>query len=231
MSLSAAVIDALMAAGATREQLAAAIKADIAEREAESAAERQAQEARLEKKREGNRTRQQRKRERDSNASSRVTRVTKRDDPPGGSPKDINQTPSLPPVDVSEADASSHQPRAWSLPAGVSLLVWEDFKTNRKRKRLPNTETAWKKFNDDLVRVSAQTGIPPPRLIEMCTAKGWGAIYDPREQQHGQPASNVSSLRGTRPDPALDLLRAARAAEDCEDRWRAGASLPAIGTG
>jgi hypothetical protein len=59
----------------------------------------------------------------------------------------------------------------------------------------------------------------------------WLINADERKPQHGQPASNVSSLRGTRPDPALDLLRAARAAEDCEDRWRTGTSLPAIGTG
>jgi hypothetical protein len=59
----------------------------------------------------------------------------------------------------------------------------------------------------------------------------WLINADERKPHNGQPASNVSSLRGTRPDPALDLLRAARAAEDCEDRWRAGTSLPAIGTG
>lgn len=93
-------------------------------------------------------------------------------------PNDID---ILTPSEVSEASASSPQPRPWALPAGVSLQVWDDFKTNRKRKRLPNTDTAWKSFQDDLARVSLQTGIPPPRLIEQCTAKGWGAIYDPRE--------------------------------------------------
>jgi hypothetical protein len=65
----------------------------------------------------------------------------------------------------------------------VSLQVWTDFLGNRKRKRLGNTPTAWKAFNDDLQRVAAQTGIPPPKLIEMCAAKGWGAIYDPRSQR------------------------------------------------
>jgi hypothetical protein len=185
VSLSAAVIDALLATGATREQLAAAVKADIAERKA-------AELAKLEKKREGNRTRQQRKRESDRNAKSRVTAVTERDardTPPVGSPKDNNQTPSLPPAEVPEPNGSSPQPRAWALPAGVPLQVWQDFKRNRERKRLPNTETAWKTFNDDLRRISAQTGIPPPKLIEMCTAKGWASINDPREQirRHERP--------------------------------------------
>jgi hypothetical protein len=135
VSLSAAVLDALIATGATREQLAAVMRADIAEREAEEA-------AKIEAKREGNRTRQQRKREKERNAVSRVTAVTARDSrdtPPKVSPKENNQTPSSPPVDVSEAEASSHQPRPWALPVGVSLQVWTDFRANRKRKRLGET--------------------------------------------------------------------------------------------
>ncbi len=53
MSLSAAILDALLASGATREMIAAAMKADIAERAA-------VEEARLAAKREGNRERQRR---------------------------------------------------------------------------------------------------------------------------------------------------------------------------
>lgn len=65
MSLTAAILDALIAAGATREQIVAAMKADIAEREADEA-------ARLETKRECNRERQRRHR-----ASRDVTPVTR----------------------------------------------------------------------------------------------------------------------------------------------------------
>lgn len=82
----------------------------------------------------------------------------------------------------SEPKGSS--PRPWALPVGVSLQVWTDLLSNRKRKRLGNTPTAWKQFQDDLARISVQTGIPPPKLIELCTAKGWGAIYDPRDERH-----------------------------------------------
>jgi hypothetical protein len=195
VSLSSAVLDALIETGATREQLAAVMRADIAEREAEEA-------AKLEAKRIGNRTRQQRKRERDNNAESRVTAVTPRDvrdTPPDVSPKDINQTPSSPPVEVSEPSGSSPQPRPWALPVGVNLQVWTDLLTNRKRKRLPNTPTAWKGFLDDLTRVSAQTGIPPPKLIEMCAAKGWGAIYDPttEDQRHGRATNQQPGIGRT----------------------------------
>lgn len=80
----------------------------------------------------------------------------------------------------SEAKASS--PRAWALPAGVSLQVWTDFLANRKRKRLGISLTAWDKFQSDLAKISANTGIPPPEIIRQCTAKGWGAIYDPRDE-------------------------------------------------
>jgi hypothetical protein len=87
--------------------------------------------------------------------------------------------------------AKATSPRPWALPVGVSLQVWTDFKKNRSRRRLPNTDTAWKAFLDDLARVSSQTGIPPPKLIEQCTAKGWGGIYDPNERsQRNERASN-----------------------------------------
>jgi hypothetical protein len=112
-----------------------------------------------------------------------------------------NERDNLTPREVSEAEASSPSPRAWALPVGVSLQVWNDFLSNRKRKRLGNTETAWKSFGDDLRRVSSQTGIPPPKLIEMCAAKGWGAIYDPRTDDgrrtdrmgRNQPPDGLSS--------------------------------------
>jgi hypothetical protein len=101
-------------------------------------------------------------------------------------PNDID---ILTPHEVSEAEASS--PRPWALPAGVSLQVWTDFLGNRKRKRLGNTPTAWKGFCDDLNRISAQTGIPPPKLIELAAIKGWGSINAPTEDQvHGQQRTN-----------------------------------------
>ena len=119
----------------------------------------------------------------------------------------VTVTPVTPPNDIDiltpheVSGDKSPSPRPWALPAGVSLQVWTDFLTNRKRKRFPNTPTAWKSFNDDLARVSLQTGIPPPKLIEQCTAKGWGGIYDPRSDDNGrtngmgrnQPSDGLSS--------------------------------------
>jgi hypothetical protein len=149
---------------------------------------------------------QRRENERNRKSKSRSvtgSHVTKRDrtgqpvTPPRGSPKERNQTPSLPPALVSEPDGSSPEPRPWALPVGVSLQVWDDFLTNRRRKRLPNTETAWKGFNDDLKRVSAQTGIPPPKLITQCTAKGWGAIYDPKDEPNVRRTDTMGRHQST----------------------------------
>lgn len=156
----------------------------------------------------------------------RRQRASRRDvtrDPP-------NDIDILTPCEVSEANASSPSPRPWALPVGVSLQVWTDFLDNRKRKRLGKTETAWKAFRDDLARVSAQTGIPPPELIRLCTAKGWGGIYDPRDEGDGRKQqANLRSVGGPRTDPTLALVRAAVEAqrEDGGDRWQAGPALPA----
>lgn len=251
MSLSAAVLNALAEAGASREHLLAAMNADIAEREAREARQvpwdrlrqlafqrdgekcgwcgcddgpfeidhitprskggenilenvvvacrpcnrakkdREEEEwsglhARRVSDRERKRKQRARDKSRDNRDQSGKSAVT-RDTPPDVSPKENKQTPSLPPVDVSEPSGSSHQQRPWALPIGVSLQVWTDFLGNRKRKRLGTSATAWTHFQDDLKRVASQTGIPPPKLIEQCTAKGWGAIYDPGEDNgHGR---------------------------------------------
>jgi hypothetical protein len=144
------------------------------------------------------RERKRQERDRDNDSGEAGNADVTLQEPPGNAPETETET------DSSEPKGSS--PRAWALPAGVSLQVWTDFLTNRKRKRLPNTPTAWKSFTDDLARVSAQTGIPPPKLIEMCTAKGWGAIYDPREQGNGK-----RSMERHQPDDGLSATtRAAR---------------------
>lgn len=96
--------------------------------------------------------------------------------------------------EVSEPIGSSPQP--WACPVGVDPQIWSDFLTNRKRKRFPNTPSAWKGFTDDLKRVASETGIPPPKLIEHAAAKGWGGIYDPRDNANDKLAS-IGKTRAT----------------------------------
>ena len=69
--------------------------------------------------------------------------------------QEMHSTPASRAPKPSRTVSSSSEPkgsslRAWALPVGVSLQVWTDLMTNRKRKRLSNTPTAWKQFNDDL---------------------------------------------------------------------------------
>lgn len=142
MSLSAAIIDALITSGATREQLAAAVKADIAEREA-------AELARLEAQKEGNRDRQRRKRERDSHAMSRdVTEVT-RDarDTPSPNERDIltptrEEKPS-PKGEVKRADRGLRIPMDWEPKpligkAAQMVACWQSGQLERELAKFKN---------------------------------------------------------------------------------------------
>jgi hypothetical protein len=125
----------------------------------------------------------------------------------------LQQRDATPPdteTETEEMEPKGSSARPWVLPTGVSLATWTDFLTNRKRKRLVNTPSTWKSFQDDLARVSAQTGIPPPQLIEQCTGKGWGGIYDPRERNDGQQRTDGMG-RNQSSDGLSPTTRAAKA--------------------
>ena len=113
----------------------------------------------------------------------------------------LNHTDTDTDTEVSEPKGSS--PRPFACPVGVNPQVWSDLLGNRKRKRLGNSATAWKAFLDDLQRVSLQTGIPPPQLIEQCTAKGWGAIYDPRDNRNERTDTNPTATALRRVQDAI----------------------------
>lgn len=101
MSLSTAIVDALVATGVTRDQLAAAMKADIADREAEGA-------AKLEAKRAKDRERQQRHR---LSRNVTVTACDERD-----TPLDDNES-LIPPRKIPpKANALDPKPKKHRLP-------------------------------------------------------------------------------------------------------------------
>jgi hypothetical protein len=134
------------------------------------------------------------------------------------------------------ASASSAFPRPDWAPSDV----WGDFLQNRKAKRLRNTATAHRQFLADVDRLTDDEW-PPPRLLEHATARGWGAIYDPRGNHNGLPARRADlrptadPARGSRPNPCLDMLYAAeaeiRAGENPEPDFGARPPLRAIGSG
>ncbi|MAM37520.1 MAG: hypothetical protein CL949_03225 [Erythrobacter sp.] len=105
------------------------------------------------------------------------------------------------------------------MPEGTDPQHWADFLANRRRKRLPNTATAHKRLMQDIARL-ADDDWPPGRLIGHAAARGWAAIYDPRQDarhdrtdrhndQDGRPANAM-----VRAGLAFEAQRAARPAAD-----------------
>lgn len=189
MSLSAAVLDALAASGVSREQIIAAVKADIVEREA-------AAEAKLEAKRAGNRERQQRKRAK-SNAQSRdVTHVTRDGCDVGFNERDnLTSREDLPQEPNGSLPQGAKHPKSsarWLCPPDVDPQHWSDLMANRKRKRCAQTQTAYDAFLADIAEL-ADDEWPPGRLVEHAAAKGWASINDPRTDYGKRPHSERKS--------------------------------------
>lgn len=121
--------------------------------------------------------------------------------------------------------ARARAPDAFPRPAWADPQHWSDFLANRRRRARPNTATAHKRLLDDIERLSSDEW-PPGRLLEHAAAHGWAGIYDPKDDRHGRSSHHrngsddgLASLRGSRPNPAVDMylqadaeLRAAGAA-------------------
>jgi hypothetical protein len=138
MSLSAAVIDALVATGATVEQLAAAMKADLAEAE-QRLAEKRAKDA---------------ARQRKSRLSRAVT-VTPCDttDAP---PNDIYSNP--PPPSETKVSSGGKRCRAkptFELPKIIPTELWEAFEQTRRVKKKPLTDFGRKQLVGKLESIAA----------------------------------------------------------------------------
>lgn len=137
-------------------------------------------------------------------------------------------------VDIVQ-DATHPSPRAnpFPRPAWAEKQVWSDWMAVRKKKRATNSPTAYAGFLADIERL-ADDEWPPPRLLAHAVSKSWAGIYDPREKQANgrQP---VNPIRGTRPNPALDMRRRAEAeiAQRGNPNPDSGPwlALPASGTG
>lgn len=186
MSITPAVLDAMVASGCTAEQIAAAVKASMAE-----------QENKAEAKREKDRERKRRQRARDagdSHAESRdVTRTEcdGEDAPLSLPPNDNNSNPPThTPVNNTPARGDNFPCPEWCEPQ-----VWRDLKANRKTKRLANTPTAHKQFLRDIEKL-ADDEWPPGRLVEAIAARGWGGAYDPRDDRKPKNDNRTSKPSG-----------------------------------
>lgn len=199
MSLSAAVIDAMIAAGCTAEQLGAAMKADLADGE-----------ARKEAKRENNAERQRRFRDRRKgrkitarNADNALHDVT---------PPIDTLTPGsvVSPSGETQNGAVDVFPR----PEWADPVAWADFMGNRKAKKARNTATAYRGFLADIERLSDDEW-PPGRLLEHAAGKGWKGIYDPRETR--KSANERSTPRHDEPqNPYVRAAMSGQARREAE---------------
>lgn len=211
MSLNAAMIQAMVDKGLSAQDIADIAKAGEAKVD-RTAAERQARHR------------------------AKRNAVTSRGDPP----IDRTHTPS----DISpdgENQNSRGEPNPFPRPVWADEQVWADWLDTRKQKKARNTATAYSGFLADIAKL-ANDQWPPGRLLEYAVRRSWAGIFEPKE---GYPTSeqhprNVSVLpaansRGTRPDRCLDMLRAARSAQDSTgdlgDDFGTWSSLPAIGSG
>lgn len=187
MSIIATAVRHLMAAGVTGEALVAA----IADMEANQAP---AVDPVAEKRRAYDR---ERKRNKVSGGIPVESAESAEFTPSLSPPNEIYLTPPIPtPVNILPTRKGIDFPMLDCTDADT----WRDFLKNRKAKNLPCTATAHKKLRENLARWSQETGWPPGKVFAECVAKGWGAIYDPRDKENGNNRSNQNnSGRNGRP--------------------------------
>lgn len=190
MSVIATAVRHLMAAGVTGEALFAA----IAELEAEVRGEPKARSAGA--------IRQERYRR--NKASQTVTSDACDADPSLSRPLSP-QTPLTPTHTHPDITPRARKGGDFPMLDCTDADTWADFLRNRKAKRLPNTATARRKLESDLADISARTGWPPGEVFAACVAKGWGAIYDPRETTNDRPKQRPSTARETTGETAFRI--------------------------
>lgn len=135
---------------------------------------------------------------------------------PSDPPIDNTHTPSVSP------NGETDKPAVFPKPDWAEVSVWDDFLKNRKRKRLPNTATAHKAFLADITRI-ADAEWPPGRLLEHATAKGWGAIYDPRQQIKSTGTADVKPSNDQAPrNPYVRAVIANQSARAADERGQSG---------
>lgn len=208
MSIIATAVRHLMAAGVTGEALIAAI-ADM-----EAAAPVQVDEA-AERRRAYDR---ERKRNAKRNSTGIPPESAESAEDPSLSRPLSPQTPLTPTHTHPDITPRARKGGDFPMLDCTDADTWADFLRNRKAKRLPNTATAHRKLESDLAEVSARTGWPPGEVFAACVAKGWGAIYDPRETTNDRPKQRSSTAR----EPLIDIARSVAADMEREAAARAG---------
>lgn len=121
------------------------------------------------------------------------------------------------PTNNQEPITNNHKPKkkatSVATPDGVSESLWEDFKTLRKAKNLPITNTAL----DGIKTEAAKAGLTLPQAIKECCERGWGGFkakwLEQENKSFAQQAADVVRITvpaAKGPDPALAKIEADR---------------------
>lgn len=157
-------------------------------------------------------------------SADRERQARRRDNVTSRDTADVTADPALsrPPNENNSNPPTHTHPDVTTAPArkaGIFPMLdctdaetWADFLTNRTKKRLPNTASAYRKLETDLAAMVARTGWPPGKVFAACVAKGWGAIYDPRDEENGP--GNITHIRRSLPASADGRSNLARAIDE-----------------
>lgn len=128
----------------------------------------------------------------------------------------------------------------FKLPIDVPSGAWEAFEGMRRRIGKPMTDYA-RRLAVAKLRALAEDGYPPGDVLDQSTMNSWQSLYPIKDDHNGRNGqSNFTSggIRGTRPDPAVDMYRRACAqleaegfVDNPEDRRGDWLSLSSHGSG
>jgi hypothetical protein len=159
MSLTGGHLDALLAAGATAEQIVALVKADMAEREAAT-----------EERRAKDRERQRRHRE------SRDVTVTERD---GCDKSSLEVSPQPPlPKPSKQSPLSPPKSKSVEVPDWMPAEEWAAFKEMRRKMRgIPFTEAAERTVIAKIGKLKTE-GHDPAKLLSKAVERGHRTVFE-----------------------------------------------------
>jgi hypothetical protein len=195
---------------------AAGTPMDLIMEVAETLAEARAAERLLERRREKDRLRKRHSAE--SVESAEALEIAESAETPSPQSPPLKSTPDpvkiTPPLTPQPIDSRARATPLFPPPTGVEAGQWRAFRQQRKKAL---TDRAYLMICNKLTAL-AEAGWPPGEMIDLAIERGWETVFEPKDQGNGTANRTNGRMGGPRPDPTLELLRAARAAQRPVDR-------------